>query len=106
MEEHEIPGERARVNGVFDKLGEKIKELKSENGLSTFERDKKLNDLIEFNELIREKFLKEWHMVEAQDRIIQKLEYYLEVLGHDVDSIRLKIMDVDEITDLLKKGRS
>lgn len=105
MDKHEIPEERSNVNKVFDMMNQKITVLLPAYGLNKQDRDDVVCELMGYNEEIRKQFLKEWHMVEAQDKVIDKLKYYLEVFGHDGDVIMDKIMGEDEITELLKKTR-
>jgi len=106
MENHEIPDARKQVDQIFDKMNTKISTLLPKNNLSEPEQEKMVGLLNEFNEEIRNQFLKEWHMVLAQDKIIMKLEFYLEVFGHEIEPIRTKILEEEDIAKLLKIARS
>jgi len=105
MDKEDVSAARKQVNGVFDSMKEKLSVLFPENNLSKIEQAGVTTQLLDYNEQIRKHFLKEWHMVEAQDKIIGKLEYYLEVFGHDVESIRGKIMEDEEINAHLKASK-
>ena len=92
------------ISEVFGHYIQKLGLLDSQYGLKATERNKIVADLIVGLLEIKIQYLKEWHTIEGQIKVIQKLEYYLEVFGHDMDSIRSKIQDDVEIQDHLTKG--
>ena len=92
------------INKVFSIMALKLNILHSDYRTNKLQRNEIVKQLIEYNEEIRNQYLREWHTVEAQLKIIEKLEYYLNVFGHDVDSIINKISEEKEIKEHLEKA--
>lgn len=83
--------QETQIAEIFDKFIQSLSVLNSDIKLSADTKHNALINLMDDMQAIKERFLRDWHTVEAQDRIITEYQDYFETFGFNIQSVNDKI---------------
>jgi hypothetical protein len=92
------------INEFFDGFIQRLSILQSYYKVNPDVRDNTIIELMGELSVIRKSFLRDWHLVEAQEKILREYEDYFETFGINVNGAKDKIDSNPEIQHHLSEA--